>query len=100
MFYWVIEHPYQHPYGESRAVGGEVSRERWGGIAIPRTCSVSDTDKGTLRKSAKRPRRGKQPVLLIVVRATADGWMVEAMADVGHGPEPLELMLTGELPPP
>lgn len=66
----------------------------------PADLPVSDTDKGTLRKSAKRPRRSKQPVLLIVVRAAADGWDVEAFADAGTGAEPLELVLTGELPPP
>jgi integrative and conjugative element protein (TIGR02256 family) len=66
----------------------------------PANLPTSEIDKGTLQRSARRPRRGKQPALLIVVRARPEGWDVEAFADAGAGAEPLELRLTGELPPP
>ena len=64
----------------------------------PADTPQSTTDKGTLRKSARQPRRGKQPVLSLVVRAGDNGWVLEALADSGSGARAIELLLTGALP--
>jgi len=66
----------------------------------PANQPASSTDKVTLARSARRRRAGAHPVLLAVVRAGSDDWVVDALADSGAGPEPVELLLTGGLPPP
>lgn len=65
----------------------------------PADLPASPTDKDTLAKSARRRRADTQPLVLIVVRASRDGWSVEALCDAGAGPEAIELRLTGALPP-
>lgn len=92
------------PHGVTPAVV-EITRQidgRFGYVgdwhSHPADIPPSTTDKATLRKSARQPRSGKQPLLSIVVRAGDDGWVLGALADSGSGARPVELMLTGALP--
>ena len=67
----------------------------------PADISASPTDRATLRRNARRARRQKNvPTILLVVRNTEAGWCVDALGDIGSGPAPVEIVLTGQCRPP
>ena len=64
----------------------------------PANMPASPKDKATLRRDAVRSGRPKDiPAILIVVRDTAESWVIDAMRDSGLGPAPLEIVMTGPL---
>ncbi len=66
----------------------------------PANVGASPTDKATLNRNAKRRKRPKNvPAVMIVVRDTGDGWVLDVLRDKGHGPARAEIVLTGPMGP-
>jgi proteasome lid subunit RPN8/RPN11 len=66
----------------------------------PANVGASPTDKATLSRNAKRRKRPKKvPAVMIVVRDTGDGWVLDVLRDTGQGPTPAEIVLTGPMSP-
>ncbi len=66
----------------------------------PANVGASSIDRATLGRNAKRSTRSEElPTILIVLRRAEHVWEIEALADAGNGPSPIELLLTGSLPP-
>lgn len=66
----------------------------------PANVGASPTDKATLSRNARRRKRPKKvPAVMIVVRDTGEGWVLDVLQDKGHGPSPAEIVLTGPMSP-
>jgi hypothetical protein len=66
----------------------------------PVNLEASPTDKATLNKNAKRRKRPKKvSAVMIVVRDTGEGWVLDVLRDKGQGPAPAEIVLTGPMSP-
>jgi hypothetical protein len=64
----------------------------------PANVGASPTDKATLSRIAKRRKRPRNvPAVMIVVRDTGEGWVLDVLRDKGQGPAPAEVVLTGPM---
>ena len=63
----------------------------------PQDVSLSSTDIKTLERSDQRRRRRHGRAVLVLVRATPEGWQLEAMTARGSGARQLPLLRTGPL---
>jgi proteasome lid subunit RPN8/RPN11 len=64
----------------------------------PANVGASPTDKATLNRNAKRRQRPeKVPAVMIVVRGTGEGWVLDVLRDTGQGAAPAEIVLTGAM---
>jgi hypothetical protein len=64
----------------------------------PANVGASPTDKATLSRNAKRRKRPKKvPAVMIVVRDTGEGWVLDVLRDKGQGPAPADIVLTGPM---
>lgn len=94
------------PEGLTPAVVDELSREdeRLGYLgdwhSHPMNVGASNTDRNTLRRVGKRPERDQRPAVLLVIRATGSGWIIDALADDGKKMRQAAVRTTGPLPAP
>lgn len=66
----------------------------------PADVEASATDRGTLARNSRRRSRTKGvPTVMFVVRDTADGWVVDALAAGDSGSMSAEIVETGPLGP-
>jgi hypothetical protein len=97
---------FEIPYGIT-PIAVEAAQERDPRVGLigmwhshPVNVGASPTDKATLRREARRRKRPKKvPAVMIVVRDTSDGWVLDVVRDKGDGPAPAEVVMTGPMSP-
>lgn len=95
---------FEIPYGIT-PIAVEAAQERDPRVGLigmwhshPANVGASPTDKATLGREARRPKRQKKvPAVMIVVRDAGDGWVLDVLRDKGEGPAPAEIILTGPM---